>query len=339
MWSVGPAFHAVQQAALERLRDGKLLADVVRKCKDAQLRKAALAAIDDESVLADLACSDGPKDLLLEALRGLAIRRSFTHVVSRAKLKVRAKAAAAELPHGAPATSKPEKRDSQAALWCTKRQRQPRRARPQPKPAVDPTVAEREELCMSSKPQRDRRFRGFQRRFFPDCASALGRRLLMTPTNPLHKRFERAASRYIERREVFQSGKPRRHGAQVRWCSRQSARRRRCSIGWRRLKSRGGSQRASRTAAPGNRHVRDEEALKAARRAAQRRGQAAVRAAAEAQRRSKSPSGRARCRACKEGAERKEREKQRGENQDKNLEKLLGVAQKLVELAEKKTLG
>ena len=66
----GCVFRRVQQAALERLRDGKLLADVVRKCKDAQLRKAALAAIDDESVLADPLATTDRKILLLEALLG-----------------------------------------------------------------------------------------------------------------------------------------------------------------------------------------------------------------------------------------------------------------------------
>lgn len=333
------AFPAVQQAALERLRDGKLLADVVRKCKDAQLRKAALAAIDDESVLADLACSDGPKDLLLEALSRVGDPTQLHHVVSRAKLKVLQKAAEQKLPHGAPATSKLEKNATAKGAAVHKTAAAAPAGKTAPKPAVDPTVAEREELCrkLETAAKTDD---------FEDSEaflSGLRKRWAELPTiataNPLHKRFERAASRYIERREVFQKRQAAaaRGAGQVVQSTSASAQAlldRMAQIEKAEVEAKEQAELRRREQA-----VRDEEARKLQEerrgvedrlRSEQQQKREAIQKARQAERDAE---------LAKEGAERKEREKQRGENQEKNLEKLLGVAQKLVELAEKEDLG
>ncbi len=333
------AFPAVQQAALERLRDGKLLADVVRKCKDAKLRKEALAAIDDESVLADLACSDGPKELLLEALGRVKDPTQLHHVVSRAKLKIVRQAAEQKLPHGGVTATKAEKPGQPKGAAVHKTAAAAPAGKSAPKPTVDPTVAEREEICR--KLETAAKTDDFEDA--DEFLSALRKRWAEFPTiaaaSPLAKRFERAAARYNERREVFQK----RQAASVRAAgqvvqttsaSAQALLDRMAQIEKAEAEAKDRAEQKRREQA-----VRDEEERRAE---DERRGEKDKLRAEQQQKRDavqKARQAERDAELAKAGQEREEREKQRSENQEKNLEKLLSVAQKLLDLTEKEDLA
>jgi len=324
-------FPAVQQAALERLREDKLLVEVVKKAKDAKLRKQALAAIHDESALADLAASDGPKELLLEALERIKDESNLHHVASRAKLKVLRAEAEKRLPQGAQvakakeAGGKPS--GKAAAVHKT----------PAATPVVaDPTVVEREELCKrleaAAKTEdfedADAFLAGLRKRWaeLPAIAS----------TQPMAKRFDRAAARYNERREVFAKKQAARSAGQVTQTESAAAQALR-----ERMEQLAKAEEEAKHLAEQKRReqeVRDEEQrrLQAERRVEQDKTRSEQQARRDAVQKARQAERDAEL--VKEGEQRQEREKQRAENLEKNLEKLLAVAKKLIELAEKEDL-
>ncbi len=322
-------FSAVQQAALERLRDEKLLADVVRKSKDSKLRKQALTAIHNEEALADLACSDGPKELLLEALERISDEAQLHHVASRAKLKLLRSAAEQRLPHGAATpTVKVGKQPTGKAAAVHKS--------PAATPPVDPTAVEREDICRrleaAAKTEdfedADGFLAGLRRRWaeLPAIAS----------THAVSKRFERAAARYNERREVFAKKQAARNAGQVTPAANASAQ----ALLDRMAQLERAEAEAKLVAEQKRREqeLRDEEQkrLWAERRVEQDK----VRAEQQSRRDSVQKARQAERDAelAKEGELRQEREKQRGEALEKNLEKLLALSQKLLALSEQENL-
>ncbi len=321
-------FSAVQQAALERLRDEKLLADVVRKSKDSKLRKQALTAIHNEESLADLACSDGPKELLLEALERISDAAQLHHVASRAKLKVLRSAAEQRLPHGTTVAAKVGKQTASKAAAVHKS--------PAATPTVDPSAAEREDICRrleaAAKTDDFEDADGFLaglRKRWADLPAIAG-------THAVSKRFERAAARYNERREVFAKKQAARNAGQVTPAANASAQ----ALLDRMAQLEKAETEAKLIAEQKRREqeVRDEEQKRvwAERRVEQdkARAEAAVStgpAPEGATRRSGMPS-------YAEGEQRQERDKQRGEALEKNLEKLLALSQKLLTLSEQENL-
>lgn len=182
------AFPSVAQAALERLQQGRWLVEVVRKAKNSSLRKQALDSLsDDEPELVDLVCSDGSKELLLSALQKLHDPTLLAQIVVRAKLKPIRQAAQQKLPavEIAAKSAKPE----------------PTKKSEAPEPLAD--EKEREELCRKLEAAAktedfeaaDEFLINLRRRF-----AELGP---LPAGHAVAKRFERAAQRYIERKDVF----------------------------------------------------------------------------------------------------------------------------------------
>jgi hypothetical protein len=319
-------FAAVQQAALERLRDDKLLGEVIKKCKDAKLRRQALLAIRDESALADLACSDGPKDLLLEALERIKDPGQLQQVASRAKLKLLRAEAEKRLPVGA-SVAKPEKSVvSKTAVHKA----------PAATPVVDAAAAEREELCRrleaAAKTEDFEDADGFVSRLRKSWAE-----LPTIPTShPASKRFERAAARYLERRDVFAKKQAARSAGPVSQAASASA-----QALLERMEQLAKAESEAKLMAEQRRReqeARDEEQrrLQAERRVEQDKSRSEQQAKRDAVQKARQAERDAEL--AKEGEQRQEREKQRTESLQKNLEKLLAVAQKLVELSEKEDL-
>lgn len=322
------SFEAVQQAALERLRDDKLLSEVVRKAKDSKLRKQALASIRSEEVLADLASSDGPKELLLEALGRVSTETQLRMVATRAKLKVLRTAAEERLPQGtaAPKVTKPATSKA-AAVHKT----------PAASPASDPSAAEREELCrrLETAAKTDD---------FEDAESFLaGLRKRWSELPPLpsshavSKRFERAASRYTERREVFAKKQAARRVGQVAQSVNPTAQ----ALLERMAQLEKAEAEAKEVAEQKRREqeARDEEQKRvwAERRAEQDKQRAEQQSKRDTIQRARQAERDAEL--AKDSEQRHEREKQRVEGLEKNLEKLQALSDKLMKLAEQEDLA
>lgn len=322
------SFEAVQQAALERLRDDKLLSEVVRKAKDSKLRKQALASIRSEEVLADLASSDGPKELLLEALGRVSTETQLRMVATRAKLKVLRTAAEERLPQGtaAPKATKPATSKA-AAVHKT----------PAASPASDPSAAEREDLCrrLEAAAKTDD---------FEDAESFLaGLRKRWSELPPLpsshavSKRFERAASRYTERREVFAKKQAARSAGQVAQSVNPTAQ----ALLERMAQLEKAEAEAKEVAEQKRREqeARDEEQKRiwAERRAEQDKQRAEQQSKRDTIQRARQAERDAEL--AKDSEQRHEREKQRVEGLEKNLEKLQALSDKLMKLAEQEDLA
>ena len=322
------SFEAVQQAALERLRDDKLLSEVVRKAKDSKLRKQALASIRSEEVLADLASSDGPKELLLEALGRVSTETQLRMVATRAKLKVLRTAAEERLPQGtaAPKVTKPATSKA-AAVHKT----------PAASPASDPSAAEREELCrrLETAAKTDD---------FEDAESFLaGLRKRWSELPPLpsshavSKRFERAASRYTERREVFAKKQAARRVGQVAQSVNPTAQ----ALLERMAQLEKAEAEAKEVAEQKRREqeARDEEQKRvwAERRAEQDKQRAEQQSKRDTIQRARQAERDAEL--AKDSEQRHEREKQRVEGLEKNLEKLQALSDKLMKLSEQEDLA
>lgn len=186
------SFDSVRKTALEKITEPKALVEVARKSREADLRNTALERIEDAALLRELAAGDGFKDVAMQALERLVAARELEaveQVSKRAKLKAVQKAARDKLGLGEEAKA-------------------PRATKAAGAPVAAPvakTASERDEICQrletitkSDDPTDFEEAEG-------EIASARSRwQAAREPaTKAQSKRFERAVTRLLERRETI----------------------------------------------------------------------------------------------------------------------------------------
>ncbi len=192
-------FDTVQKQALGRLTEDKWRAEVARRSSDSKLRVHAAEQIRDPEVLRELAQSDAVKEVGLLALGKLQDAASLEAVLKRAKTKAvraAAKERLAVLAPAAPAAA------GAAPAASAKGQ------------AAAFAAGPREQLCQRLEA-------AAKTQDFEDAAGllaglrekwqALG---TLPSSDPLQKRFERAAARYHERHDAFLKKQQKSKGAQ-----------------------------------------------------------------------------------------------------------------------------
>lgn len=189
-------FPAVRQAALGGIKDDRGRAEIARRSDDTALRSAAAAAIKDAEALRDLISSDGNRELLLSLLERVRDAASLEYIVRKAKVKAVAKAARERLdaarPQGAASPAAAKSAAGQAAQGTKTGA-----------PVTAAVSSPREELCRrletAAKTQDFEDAEGFLASLRAEW-QALG---VLSSSDALQKRFERAAARYQERRDAF----------------------------------------------------------------------------------------------------------------------------------------
>jgi len=314
-------FPSVRQAGLERLTDGPSLVEVIKKSKDAQIRKQALEAIaDNDEALLDLACSDGNKDLLLQSLEKITDPELLHHIVQRAKSKPVRQAAIQRLP----ASEVPTK------TAVAKSDKTPRPAVVQ---AVDPVLVEREDLCRKLEAATKTEDFEAADEFLAGLRKRWGELGTLPNGHALAKRFERAATRYNERKEVFQKKLAARNAGHREATQSAAA-----------LALAERMERLEKEEALAKQHAEEKRKERLAREAEEQQKEAERRSAYEEKMRSEREQQRQARQAerdaelLQETEKRNAREQKRTEDQEKNLTKLNALSEKLLEMAGRENL-